>query len=46
MDLALRSGWTVTNAVGIMLFVRGDIPVNLLSMETSLIKGFYVEMNL
>ena len=33
------------NGGGIMLFVREDIPVNLLTSETSLIEDFYVEMN-
>ena len=31
---------------GILLYVREDIPPNLLSKETNPIEGFYVELNL
>ena len=31
---------------GILLYVRDDIPTNLIEVETKLIEGFYVEINL
>ena len=38
-DRDSKGGW-------ILLYVREDIPPNLLSIENKLIKGFYVELNL
>ena len=31
---------------GILLYVREDVPSNLLEVETKLIEGFYVEINM
>ena len=35
-----------SNGGGIMLFVREDIPAKLITFETPLVEGLYVEVNL
>ena len=35
-----------SNGGGLMLFVRGDIPSNLVEAETKPTEGFYMELNL